>query len=95
MFEPCAVDVDKVNRVVELPDTFTICAPFGAETMQFFASTERFDDVQLVPREFEGETYDVIDESLAESNVRYRGIKRKKTGVEVAEMRFPLTTVPK
>ncbi len=86
---------DKVNKVIELPGEFEACAPFGSETMQFFASTEEFPPLPTVKRVFEGETYDVLGESLAESNTRHRGLRRKATEVEVAEIRLPLTTVPR
>ena len=63
--------------------------------MQFFASTEEFPTLPLVKRVFEGETYDVLGESLADSNQRHRGIRKKASEVEVGEVRIPLTTVPK
>ncbi|MBL7077220.1 MAG: hypothetical protein ISS31_07100 [Kiritimatiellae bacterium] len=86
---------DKVNKVVELPGEFEACAPFGSETMQFFASTVEFPELALVSKVFDGEEYEVLGDSLAQSNVRHRGLRRKTTGAEVAEMRLPLTTVPK
>lgn len=87
------IDITKVNKVVELPEEFVICAPFGSETMQFFASTEMLPPVGVVARVFDGEEYEVISDELAESNIRYRGIKKKKKDVEVAERRIMLTTV--
>ncbi|NQU41313.1 MAG: hypothetical protein HQ523_15300 [Lentisphaerae bacterium] len=90
-----AIGPDKVNKVIELPGEFEACAPFGSETMQFFASTVEFPELALVTRTFDGEDYDVLGDSLAQSNVRHRGLRRKETGVEVAEIRLPLTTVPR
>ncbi len=86
---------DKVNRVVELPGEFEACAPFGSETMQFFASTIEFPELMLVTQVFDGEEYEVLADSLAQSNIRHRGLRRKTAGAEVAEARLPLTTVPK
>lgn len=89
------IDASKVNRVVELPEEFVVCAPFGTEIMQFFASTDMLPDVGIVTSVFDGEEYEVISDELAESNVRYRGIKKKKKDVEVTEKRISLTTVSK
>ncbi len=89
------IGTDKVNRVVELPDTFEICAPFGSETIQMLASNKRFPPVELVDRKFEGEVYEVIAATLEESNTLYRGLKRKKKEVEMDEVRIPLTTIAK
>ncbi|MBT3293906.1 MAG: hypothetical protein HN919_11510 [Verrucomicrobia bacterium] len=90
-----AIGRDKVNKVVELPGEFEACPPFGSETMQFFASTVEFPEMAIVTRVFDGESYEVLGDSLAQSNVRHRGLRRKKAGAEVAETRLPLTTVPK
>lgn len=83
------------NRVVELPGAFEVCAPFGSETMQFSASTAEFPPIDRVERVFEGETYDVLADSLADHNIKHRGIKKKATGVDFDEVLIPLTTVPK
>jgi hypothetical protein len=88
------LDSTKVNRVVEFPDEFEICAPFGAETMQFFVSTEEFGDTNLVERTFDGEVYPVIAETLEKNNIRMRGLKKKQKK-ELIERRLSLTTVPK
>lgn len=87
------IDIDKVNRVVTLPEEFVVCAPFGTETMQFFASTEMIPPVGVVNRVFDGEEYEVISDDLVESNIRYRGIKKKAKEVQVTEKRILLTTV--
>ena len=89
------IGADKVNQVVELPDTFEVCAPFGSETIQMLASSEKFPPVELVDRRFEGEIYQVISDSLEESNTLYRGLKKKKKDVEFKEVRISLTTIAK
>jgi hypothetical protein len=89
------IGADKVNQVVELPDVFEICAPFGSETIQMFASNERFPPVELIDRTFEGEVYEVIADTLEDSNTLYRGLKRKKKETEITEVRLPLTTIAK
>lgn len=87
------IGADKVNQVVELPDTFEVCAPFGSETLQMFASNKRFPPIELVEKLFEEEKYEVVADTLQDSNTLYRGLKRKKKEVEVTEVRLPLTTV--
>jgi hypothetical protein len=87
------IGADKVNQVVELPDTFEICAPFGSETIQMFASTGKFPPVELADRKFEGELYEVIFDTLEESNTLYRGMKKKQKATEITEVRIPLTTI--
>ena len=89
------IGADKVNQVVQLPDIFEVCAPFGSETLQMFAANKRFPPVELIERKFEGEEYEVIGETLQDSNTLYRGLKRKKKEVEVTEVRIPLTTITK
>jgi len=89
------IGADKVNKIVELPDTFEVCAPFGSETIQMFASNKRFPPVDLVDHRFDGEVYEVIADTLEESNTLYRGLKRKKKEVEMDEVRIPLTTIAK
>jgi len=86
---------DKVNKVVTLPTTFSVCAPFGSETMQFFASIEEFPGLPLVRKVFDGEVYEVLADSLTKSNVRHRGLKAQKPKSEVTELRIQLTTVAK
>jgi hypothetical protein len=83
------VDATKVNLAYELPQEFECDAPFGAETLQAFASTEKFD--ALKTRSVDG--YDYLAEDLGEALVRSRGMKSAKTGTQKAETRLVLTTM--
>lgn len=88
------ISTEMVNRPVKLPHDFVVAAPFGSETIQFMASTEKLPALKLVPKVFEGEEYEVLSDSLEENNAKHRGIKTKDK-VEFAEARVALTTVPK
>jgi hypothetical protein len=89
------LDVDKVNRPVELPTTFEICPPFGAETIQFFAATDPMPEYEIESRVIEGEKYDVIKGTLAGIVKQTRGMKTKKVDAQLTERRIGLTTVVK
>ncbi len=94
------IDLNKVNKVIALPDTCIVSPPFGTETMQLFASTEKFPEITLVKKTVDGEEYDVIGEELSEVMIQTRGLKSKKQidpkgSVERSEKRIQLTTVEK
>jgi len=78
---------ERVNKVVELPAEFTICPPFGAETMQFFAYTQEEPGLAIQKKTIEGQPYDVV--------VDGRGIRMKIQAPEKAERRITVTTIPK
>jgi hypothetical protein len=81
------VPEDRVNKVVELPAEFTICPPFGAETMQFFAYSQEEPGLATQKKTIEGQPYDVV--------VDGRGIRMKIQAPEKAERRITVTTIPK
>ncbi|MDW8373358.1 MAG: DUF4384 domain-containing protein [Planctomycetota bacterium] len=85
------LDDSKVNRVYCLPDEFEVDAPFGAEVLQAFASTEPLP--RLVTRMQDG--YPIISESLASANNKTRGLKKAKPKARFAEVRMTLTTMPR
>ena len=89
------ISTELVNKVVTLPDTFTVCAPYGTECMQFFASTDQLPDIRLIKKRVGGEDYDVLTDTLQQSNLQNRGIKKKQGEVEIVERRIALTTVAK
>ncbi len=90
------VDVSKVNHVYTLPDTFYIAPPFGVERLQIFARTEKFDFVKVSTVSFEGEFYEnVLVEDIREHTVALRGLKKKKTGPQIAEKTLTITTIKK
>lgn len=85
------VDASKVNKVYELPDEFECAAPFGAETIQVFASTERFPDLRTV----HSDGYDLLKEDMASALVKSRGLKKVDGKALRAESRMTLTTMPR
>ncbi len=87
---------DMVNKVIELPHSFEILPPFGSETMQFFACTEKLPPLRKQLRTYGGESYEVVAGSLSKINQINRGIgvkKPKGAAVEVVEERIVLTTI--
>lgn len=85
------LDAAKVNTAYELPHEFECDAPFGAETLQAFASTEMFEP--LATRSADG--YDYLEEDLAKALVKTRGMKKAKLGALKAETRLVVTTMEK
>jgi len=87
------IDEDKVNQLVEYPDSFEIVAPFGVEMIHAMASTEK--PPRLVTRQttIEGERYVIIPDG-ADQVVKTRGIARKAR-IQVAERTLKLTTMRK
>jgi hypothetical protein len=85
------LDAGKVNVAYELPHEFECDAPFGAETLQAFASTERFEPLATVHRD----GYDYLEEDLAKALIKTRGMKKAKAGAQKAETRLVMTTMEK
>ena len=85
------VDESKVNVVYPIPDEFECDAPFGAEFLQAFARTDKFDSIQT--KEVDG--YNMLVEDLEGFLANQRGMKRVKQGTLQAETRLVITTVEK
>lgn len=85
------LDASKVNMAYELPQEFECDAPFGAETLQAFLSTEKFEPLKT---RSEG-GYDILEEELAQALVKTRGMKAAKSAARKAEARLVLTTTEK
>ena len=80
-----------VNQAVTMPDTFYVAEPFGVEVIQALASLEPFPEIPT--RDWEG--YPVLTDDLEQFIAQTRGLKKKKTTKQVAEMRVTLTTMPR
>ena len=85
------VDESKVNLVYPIPGEFECDAPFGAEFLQAFARTEKFDAIQT--KSVDG--YSILVEDLEGFLVNQRGMKRVKQGTMQAETRLVITTMEK
>lgn len=83
------IDEAKVNQVYQLPDEFTVDAPFGAETLQANASTVAFP--RLATRLEDG--YPILTEDLVTANAKTRGLRKSEGPVRMAESRVVVTTV--
>ena len=95
------VDTSKVNKVVELPETYVAVPPFGVEVLQVFASTRPFPSIPTETQVVQGETYKVVrvnsDKELGTVVAKLRGIRIDAPEGEaeplVAEARVTLTTM--
>ena len=83
------IDESKVNMVYQIPEEFVCSAPFGAEFLQAFARTRRFEP--LSTSDVDG--YEIIDEKLKEFVPRMRGFKKLKMEVQQAEKIVVVTTL--
>ena len=83
------IDESKVNMVYQIPEEFECAAPFGAEFLQAFARTERFEPLKTT--DIDG--YDIIDENLSEFIPRMRGFKKFNKEVQQAENMVVITTL--
>ncbi len=83
------IDESKVNMVYQIPEEFVCAAPFGAEFLQAFARTERFDPLRTT----DVDGYDLINENLNEFIPRMRGFQKLKKKVQQAENMVVITTM--
>jgi len=84
------IGTDKVNKVYQLPDEFVCSEPFGVETLQVNAQTEKFEP--LVTKTVEG--YRFITDDLAVIIEKNRGFKKLDNNkVLKSEKRMIITTM--
>lgn len=79
----------QINKLFKLPYDFECDAPFGAEVLQAFASSSKFEPA--ITRH-EGD-YDIITEELKQFVQKTRGLKRVKKDDLLAERRLIVTTM--
>jgi hypothetical protein len=83
------IDETKINKAYQIPEKFECTAPFGAEFLQAFASTERFERISTT--ELDG--YDYLAEDLQDFLATTRGLKKANRGSFLTECRVVMTTV--
>ena len=83
------IDETKINKVYQIPEEFECAAPFGAEFLQAFASTDPFEKILLTKRD----GYDYLTEDLKDFLATTRGLKKAKRETLVTECRVTMTTV--
>jgi hypothetical protein len=84
------IGTDKVNKVYKLPDEFICSSPFGVETLQVNAQTEKFEP--LVTQKIDG--YRFIKEDLNVIVEKSRGFKKLDNNkVLKSEKRIIITTM--
>jgi hypothetical protein len=83
------MDASKVNLAYEIPQEFECAAPFGAEVLQLFARTEKFE--RMNTQRVDG--YDYIRGDLKNVVTGLRGMKAAKPKTMQAEQRIVVTTM--
>lgn len=82
---------DKVNQVVEIPESFVCAEPFGNEMLAVNAQTEPFQ--KLNTRDQDGYTF--INDNVTEVVAKTRGFKKATNQALNGEKRLNLTTLKK
>jgi hypothetical protein len=85
------IDESKVNMVYQIPQEFECDTPYGAEFLQAFARTDKFDPVETVSVN----GYDILKEDLGKFLATTRGMKKVKKGTMQSEQRVVITTMEK
>jgi hypothetical protein len=83
------MDASKVNLAYEIPQEFECTAPFGAEVLQLFARTDKFEPITT--RDADGFRY--IQDDLKVVVNTTRGMKAAKPRSMQAEQRIVITTM--
>ncbi|MFQ5653001.1 MAG: DUF4384 domain-containing protein [bacterium] len=83
------IDGSKVNKVYLIPEEFECSAPFGAEVLQVFARSEKFDSIET--RNVDG--HDILAQDLQRFLTKTRGFKKAKRDGLQAESRLVITTM--
>ncbi len=85
------INSDQVNKLVTLPDESVCSPPFGAETLQVVAQTEKFQPLQFK----ESDGYMIILEETEAIVSNVRGFKKESDQQLFAEKRLTITTIKK
>jgi len=83
------MDQSKVNLAYTIPDEFVCSPPFGGETLQAFARTEKFDE--LSSERIDG--YQFLTGDLQKIVVNTRGFKKAAPRSMQTEQRISITTM--
>lgn len=91
------IGIDRVNRVVALPDRFQVVPPFGVERLVVTGHTSEPPPAEVYPKVIDGQEYQVFG-SPREAVVRTRGLVKADPPEEagdtrVAEASLSITTV--
>jgi hypothetical protein len=83
------IGTNKVNKVVQIPESFICSEPFGNETLVLNAQTEPF--LKISTHQENG--YTIIDEKIDEIVTKSRGFKKADGQFLKAEKRLGVTTL--
>ncbi|MBM3216013.1 DUF4384 domain-containing protein [Candidatus Poribacteria bacterium] len=93
MFEDYTIPATMANRVVEIPERYSVSAPFGVERVQGFAYVKTPPPIKTRRQLIAGVSYDVLDESLGSAMARYRGFVRQGDVDDNTTTSLTLTTI--
>ena len=85
------IDASQVNELVQV-DSASISAPFGADIVQAFATTAKFEGVRTKQVD---NGYYVVENTIESAMISTRGIKKIEGHSAVVEKRVVVTTVSK
>jgi hypothetical protein len=85
------IDASQVNELVQV-DSASISAPFGADIVQAFATTAKFEGVRTKQVD---NGYYVVENTIESAMISTRGIKKLEGHSAVVEKRVVVTTVSK
>jgi hypothetical protein len=80
---------EDVGKAHKIPEEFECASPFGAEVLQVFARTERFEPIETTA--IDG--YQILAEDLQNFLIAMRGMRLVSKKTLQAESRVVLTTV--
>jgi hypothetical protein len=83
------ISYDKVNKVIEIPETFICSAPFGVESMQLNAQTSPFQSLNITSHD----GYQYINDNVATIVAATRGFKKVSDQTLSGEKRLVITTI--
>lgn len=91
------IGLDKVNQVVKYPVELTCSAPFGVERLIVTAFSSEPPKPNVRVEKIDGEEYEVIVETLAQSLTKTRGLKKSAAAKDLkqGETVLTITTMPK
>jgi hypothetical protein len=85
------IDASQVNQLVQI-DIASISAPFGADIVQAFATTGKFESIRTKQVD---NGYYVVENNIESAMIATRGIKKLSSDDALIERKVVVTTIPK
>jgi|GEM_PF-4255437 len=94
LLENYYIPPSKVGKMVKIGVTFEVYPPFGAETAQFFFTSEPIIAFNTENVLVDGEEYEILKGDFEENIVKLRELKKSVKGLDYAESFITITTIP-